>query len=159
MECIDSCIKNQLSIFEIFDYLSSIPSPRRQFALRISQVSKLSLTTVTMMVSFSNGYLAPNVAAQKRIANALSVPVSELFPANKKSKGSLADRYRQISNKKEELNSFINLISVICHRDHRTVMGWMNKRKLPNTINKEYLSNAIGIPVHKFFPEETLLNQ
>lgn len=159
MDCISHCIYNQLSIFEIFDYLATIPSPRHQFAIRISQISKLSLTTVLMMVSTTNCYLAPNMVAQQRIAKALSAPISELFPANKKCKGSLANMYRQKSSKKEELHSFINLISSICHRDYNTVMGWMKKRKLPHTINKEYLAKAIGIPVHKLFPNEMQSNQ
>lgn len=144
----------QLPLFDLYNELAALPSPRMRFAQRVQSISGLSFNSVMAMLSDSAHYATPSIDIQKKIAEAFNSSVDELFPSIKNKSGSLAYRYNLESRKQEELNQLVQVLSSATYRSERTVKQWMKIRRIPHSINRHKIAVALGVPIQKLFPSE-----
>lgn len=154
MTVLEKFIQMQLPLFELYDRLAALPSPRMRFAQRLQYISGLSLSSVMVMLSSSDHYNTPHIDIQNKIAVTFKSTVDELFPSIREKSGSLAYRYYLESGKQVELNQMIDLIASVTYRSKRTVHQWMKDKRIPHSISKHRIASVLGVPIHKLFPTE-----
>lgn len=154
MSTIDKYLRMPLTLFEMGEMISNLPSPRKRFFQIILAVSGLSPNTVKMILCSTQTGIYPRVAVCKKIAKALGKDESVLFPSERIQSGSLVDTYRQLSAKKVEMHQFIDLLSTATRASPKTVRKWLKRQKVPSNVARRDIAKVIGASIEQLFPAQ-----
>lgn len=154
MNTLEKYLRMPLSLYEIGDVLTTLPSPRKQLFNLLVAVTGLAPNTVKMILcSTKAGFIPPRETCRK-IAKALCKSEEALFPEDRTQKGSLVDLYTSLSAKKVELHQFVNMISISTRASPKTVRKWLKQRRVPGRTARKDIARAIGVSIVKLFPQE-----
>lgn len=154
MNTLEKYLRMPLSLYEIGDVLTNLPTPRRRLFNLLIAISGLSPNTVRMILSpTANGYM-PSIEIRSKIAKALRKDVDILFPEDKRQHGSIFELYSSLSAKKIELHQFIELLSQTTRAAPKTVRKWLKQKKVPKKGSRKDIARAIGVSIFQLFPDE-----
>ena len=154
MNTLEKYLRMPLSLYEIGDVLTNLPTPRRRLFNIIVAVSGLTPNTVRMILSPTPGGYMPPPEIRSKIAKALKRDVDILFPEDRRQSGSLFELYSGLPAKKIELHQFIDLLSRSTRAAPKTVHKWLRQNKVPKKGSRIDIARAIGVPINQLFPDE-----
>lgn len=154
MNTLEKYLRMPLSLYEIGEVLTNLPTPRRRLFNLIVAVSGLTPNTVRMILSPTpDGYM-PSAEIRGKIAKALRKDVDILFPEDRRQPGSIFELYSGLPAKKIELHQFIDLLSHATRAAPKTVRKWLGQNKVPKKGTRKDIARAIGVSIIQLFPEE-----
>ena len=154
MNTLEKYLRMPLSLYEIGDMLTNLPTPRRRLFNLIVAVTGLTPNTVRMILSPTpNGYI-PSSEIKRKIAKALRKDVNTLFPENRRQSGSIFELSSALPAKKIEFHQFIDLLSRITKAAPKTVRKWLSQNKVPKKGIRKDIARTIGVSIIQLFPEE-----
>lgn len=145
-------LRMPLSLFDMAERISNIPSPRKRFFQLIVAVTRLSPNTVKMILCSTTTGIYPKQDIRNRISATLGKEVGVLFPKNRTQAGSLIDIYLNLSPKKLEFHRFIDMLSECTGSSEKTIRKWFKARRIPGDLPMRKIAKAIGVSIAQLFP-------
>lgn len=145
-------LRMPLSLFDMAEKISNIPSPRKRFFQLIVAVTRLSPNTVKMILCSTTTGIYPKQDIRNIISTSLGKEVGVLFPKNRTQAGSLVGIYLNLSPKKLEFHRFIDMLSECTGSSEKTIRKWLKARRIPRDLPMRKIAKAIGVSIAQLFP-------
>ena len=146
------CIQPNQSLFEIYELLIGLPSPRKIFFWQLVKATGRSPITVR---GWLNGHQLPAPASLKALSTLLQVDEETLFPDNPRASAqSLTSRYLSLPCSNLVYQEFMDLITEAASVTPDRVRRWIKRRKVPIVWRRHAISMALGIAPGILFPED-----